>query len=192
MRLATCCIVAMLVLGCEERSDTPQVDSAPPRQAGAAPPTTTPARPPVVLVVDEQPLEFPPARLLVEARNGRTVVLIMSDDPRDAINDDYTGNGYHLELVFDEELASLRDCVWQSQPTSAAPTTYSPHGIFLEGNRRQLVPFEVKVHFEHREGEPGVAWISGTFHVIEEPPPGGRRPPPRLVPVAGRIPVTIP
>lgn len=167
--------------------------TTPPAQAAAQAALQPSTRPPVVLIVDEQPREFPPARLFVESRNGKTVALLMSEDPREAIDDDYTGNSFYLEVAFDEEVDSLRDRVWQFQATSPERSD-GPHGLFLEGNRKQLQPFELKVHFEgpKEPGAEGVAWISGTFYQFEEAPPDGRAPPPRIVPVAGRIPLPLP
>lgn len=211
--LAVCAAAA----GCDPAADEPSPSTAPsaavqpappetaPPSAHAAAPTTAPARGPVVLVIEGQPVEFPPARLVVETRNDRTVALLMSDDPREAINDDYTGNSYYVEVQFEEEVDTLRDRVWHYQATSAERLD-SPTGIFLQGNRRELQPFDLKVHFEHNPRDPNapaggeagdVVWISGTFYEYEAQPvgPGGvpsRPPPPRLVAVSGRIDVAIP
>jgi hypothetical protein len=155
-------------------------------------PSTQPACPPVLLVIDEQPREFPPAKLLVESRNGKTVAFLMSDDPKEAIDDDYTGNSYYIELTFDEELESLRDRVWHYQAPSAERLD-SPNGIFLEGNRKELQPFEMKVQFiPAPKDDPSVSdvvWLSGTFYQFETQ---NERQAPKLVTVNGRMQVKIP
>jgi hypothetical protein len=187
-------LFGLVLAGCDDRPTASNPVAHKPSPDPEQTATTRSAGPPVVLIVDEQPREFPPARLVVESRNGKTVALLMSDDPKEAIDDDYTGNSYYLEVRFDEEIDSLRDRVWQHQATSSDRAD-SPDGIFLEGNRKQLQPFDVKVHFEHGKSEGGgdVAWISGTFTLFEEAPADGSRPPPpRLVPVTGRVPVKIP
>ena len=38
-------------------------------------------------------------KLVVEDRNGATTALLMSDDPPEAINDDYTGNSYYIDDI---------------------------------------------------------------------------------------------
>ena len=176
-----------------DASATPGGSARPVNPSTRVDATTQPVvRPPVVLMVDDQPREFPAARLVVEQRNGKTVALLMSDDPREAIDDDYTGNSYYLELAFEEQIDSLRDRVWEYQSLSAERVD-SPNGLFLEGNRKQAQPVDVKIHFEGpRQGRDAVTWISGTFYLFEEAPEGARPPPPRLIPVAGRIPVPLP
>lgn len=155
-----------------------------------------------MLVIDGQPMEFPPAKLILETRDGRTVALLMSDDPREAINDDYTGNSYYLEVAFDEEIDTLRDRVWHYQARSTERVE-SLNGFFLNGNRFELQPYELKIHFEHNPPHPAtgaggdVVWISGTCYeyatrVVGQGLEHAGPAPPRLVPVTGRIDVTIP
>jgi hypothetical protein len=207
MRRRSSIVVALSIaagvatLACDRSPSQPPTpraqSSTPPNVAnarGAASPATQPAaRPPVVLIVDEQPREFPPARLVVESRNNKTVALLMSDDPKEAIDDDYTGNSYYLEITFDEELDTIKDRVWVYQAHSA-DNLDSPHGIFLEGNRKELQPFDMKVQFQAARkndpaGTPDVIWLSGTFYQTDT---RDSKNPPRLVAVTGRIEVAIP
>lgn len=185
MRCAILLIVAGLA-GCE-RSEPPApnpqqqpVPDAAPQVPASAPAAAT--RPPVIMIINDQPREFPPARLVLKERNEKTVALLISEDPPEAIDDDYVGNSYYLEMPFDELLTSIRDQVWMFEAPSTDKLN-TPNGIFLEGNRRQLQPFQVKVQFQHI-GEDDVAWISGTFHQYDTTADPS---PPRLVAVTARL-----
>jgi hypothetical protein len=148
---------------------------------------------PVLLNVDGEVREFPPAKLVVETRNNRTVAFLLSDDPPQAIDNDYKGNSYYLELTFAEELPTLRDHAWTFQAPSVQRMD-SPNGIFLEGNRFHLQPFAVKIAFEHTD-EGDSAIVGGTFYLYELSRPAGAdqpEPQPRAVNVTGRMSVKIP
>lgn len=134
------------------------------------------------MIIDQKPREFPPPKLVVEERNGRTVALLLSDDPPEALNPNYTGNSYYIEMTFDEKLKDLAGHEWVYEAPSA-DRLESTNGIFLEGNRKQLQPFQVKIKFQ---ADPGgdIVWIGGTFYeFMETDPPTA----PRMVPVAGRL-----
>jgi hypothetical protein len=90
-------------------------------------------------------------------------------------------------MEFDDLLPTVRGQEWvYESPDSEKQDT--PNGIFLQGNRQQLQPFQLKVQFQQIDGG-DVAWISGTFRVYNQ----GERPAlPRVVPVTGRLPVKLP
>lgn len=139
------------------------------------------------MIINDQPREFPAAKIKVKERNDRTVVYLISDDPPEAIDDDYIGNSYYLEIPFDEQLESLAGQEWRFEAPSLDKLD-TPNGIFLEGNRKQLEPYQVKVQFQ-RAGEQDLVWISGTFFQYDTI---ADREPPKLVAVTGRLVVTFP
>lgn len=183
-------LAASLAFGCDRN---PQPAPTASGQSTPAVPTNsfnadaTAAQPSVVLLIDGERSEFPPARLVVDDRNGKTVALLMSDDPPQAINDDYAGNSYYLEMEFDDLLPTVRGQVWFYEAPSTDKQD-SPNGIFLQGHRQQLQPFQVKVQFQQIDGG-DVAWVSGTFHLYAS---GARPQLPRVVSVTGRLPVSLP
>lgn len=191
-------IGAALSFGCEPDAPAPApADTAPANTAEASSlpaaaqhPIDAPAaatQPTVFMLIEGEQKAFPASRLVVDDRNGKTVALLMSDDPPAALNDDYAGNSYYMEMEFDDLLPTIRGQVWEYEaPDSEKQDT--PNGIFLQGNRWQLQPFQVRVQFQQVDGA-DVAWISGTFSMYQE----GERPPlPRVVSVTGRVPVTLP
>lgn len=176
-------------LACERSAPPPQVSPGTP----AAPATSlslaevVKARVPVVMTIDQDQKDFPPAKLVMESRDGKSVVLLMSDDPPQAINDDYVGNSYYLELEFDEIVPDLAGRQWECH-NSAASATDEPTGIYLEGHRKHLQPRDVKVTFE-RGSSGEIAWLSGTFLMIDTTDVAV---PPRLVPVTAKVTIGFP
>ena len=90
----------------------------------------------------------------------------MSDDPKSAIDEDYHGNSFYLEMPLDvSDPKDLSSYVYRYEaPTSER--TDSPNGIFLDGNRLQLQPSQMQVRFEGDETSMGVM-LSGTFLQFE-------------------------
>jgi hypothetical protein len=126
-------------------------------------PTTEPAeRIPAVVVVDSKPLSFPPGILQLRARDGQLSAILMSDDPKAAIDDNYHGNSFYLEMPLEvQDTKDLASYVYRYEaPTS--DRTDSPNGIFLDGNRLQLQPAQMQVKFDGDDTSMGVT-LSGTF-----------------------------
>lgn len=170
-------VIPAFVAGCE-RDATQAVAPSPaaeaPQRAESAPavvaaeevepatrPTTAPAGAAAIRVNDDF-FEFPAARARVEPSPTDTTILLYSDDPPDAINDEYQGNSFYLKLQVEPEAAEgLPGTVW----TYAAENRKrqdSPNGIFLDGVKQQLQPHDVRVEFEGTQAEPVVV-LSGTF-----------------------------
>lgn len=162
--------------------------------AGAQPLNPPSGDPPVadtlpapVFIIQEEHLDFPPGKLVLEDRNGRTVALLFSEDPPQAINPGYAGHSFYLELQFPELLTE----VWGQEYTFEAPSMErfdSPSGVFTHGNKWQLQPYQIKVEFRRVSGESGIAWLSGTFNRFstrDEHAPAG------LVPVTAKIPLSL-
>lgn len=184
-RLPVLLIVGVGVAGCERESQSPPVVSA--TQSSTEIPTTQPAtlptRPPSFIAIDQQPYEFPPARLSLQVRDGRVAALLFSDDPRDAINRDYLGHSYYLPMMLDiGSVDELPDAVWSCR-VSAADQSDTNAGIFLEGDRVQLVPVDVQVRFEVLDERETVVILAGGFRWKDE----DRTAPLRMVSVSARL-----
>jgi hypothetical protein len=91
---------------------------------------------------------FPAAKLRVDEADGKVVVRLFSDDPKGAALDpNYVGNSFYLQL--DAEPDDAKDlngvALKYQQPTHERDDT--PYGIFLEGRRWVLQPADITVAF---------------------------------------------
>ncbi|HEY7088881.1 MAG TPA: hypothetical protein VH518_12380, partial [Tepidisphaeraceae bacterium] len=142
--------------------------AAAPASSGPKAAATTQSFPPALIWIDKQPFEFPSARLVLRNKNDQVLALLFSDDPPNAIEDSYRGNSYYLEMAGLEippETSSLAGASW----TYKAPNSEreeSVAGIFLEGRRRQLQPFDVRVSFDGAVS-PVTVRINGTFLMFD-------------------------
>jgi hypothetical protein len=177
-----------LAAGCERDEVASPAPAASPLVTVSAPatqPATRPTqRPASFVVIDQQPYEFPAAKLTLQIRDGKVWAQLFSDDPREAISRDYAGNSYYFPLSLEvESVADLVSATW-SQRRSEADDTDTNVGIFLEGDRVQLEPAEVLVRFETLDDRETVVILSGLFRWRDERDPLG---PPREVPVSARL-----
>jgi hypothetical protein len=136
------------------------------------------------MLIDKQRIEFPPARLAMRTRDGEALVLLHSDDPPDAIDDDYMGNSYYIEMTLDvPESVELSAARWAFKaPTSERIDT--DNGIYLDGRKRHLQPFDVTVEFDG-QASPVKVWLSGQF--LEFDASEGRTVPGRIVAVTAEL-----
>jgi hypothetical protein len=159
--------------GCEKKDDKPSQPAQPPNpstpakpqaratddtqpaDAGAdpatQPATTRPAKAASELTLDDgvtqRTVEFPPARIRVSKHGDTVTALLYSDDPKAAINDDYTGNSYYLEMPLEiREPVQIVSAEWHYRVDSNEYMD-SPYGIFLQGMKVKLQPADVVVHF---------------------------------------------
>jgi hypothetical protein len=147
-------LVAVMV-GCnraQTAGPTTQQSGTAQTSAATIEPTSAPATEPVVrapsvILIDQKAYSFPPALLQIRNRDGQLTAILMSDDPKDAINEDYHGNSFYLEMPLEvADVKDLPDFVYRySSPTSEK--TDSPNGIFLDGNRLQLQPASIQAMF---------------------------------------------
>ena len=142
------------------------------------PTTTRPAT--SVLAIRNQPVTFPPTRLVLQQKEPSLTLLLFSDDPETAIKADYEGNRYYLEIELDiEDVAHLTAADWHYRAASIERAD-SPNGIFLDGDRKHLQPYDVNIVFTG-VGSQITATITGTFLLFQ-----GREPsPPQSVLVQG-------
>src|SRR4030095_180099 len=100
-----------------------------------------------------QPAIFPPARMRLEDDGQQVVAMLFSDDPKEALKNNYAGNSFYLRMELDvADIAELPQAQWRYQAPSAADHDDSPYGIFLVGRKDQLEPFDVRATFR-RDGE---------------------------------------
>ena len=164
-------LLTCLIVGCDRSPvATPNPSTAPASDATlAAQATTQPAIEPAStqpraasMLIDARLVQFPPARLVLKTR-GNVHALLFSDDPPDAIRDDYAGNSFYLDMPLDidapDQLATTR---WiYKAPTSERSDTVS--GIYLDGRKKHLQPFDVVAEFDHEPGRAVKVYLSGQF-----------------------------
>ncbi|MBC8105133.1 MAG: hypothetical protein H7Z14_00965 [Anaerolineae bacterium] len=158
--------------GCDRRDDKRvSADPTPPAVAPTIPatnPSTQPSdaaikRPPVAMRIEDKRAEFPPAKLRVGSSDGKVIALLYSDDPKDALKVEYSGNSFYFQMELDaDEVKNFADSDWRFKATSNEQTD-SPYGIFLDGHRKQLQPVEVGVTFEPTGADETLVTISGKF-----------------------------
>jgi hypothetical protein len=173
MRTCPILVLVGLLIGCDRAQTAgPATQPAGNAQTSAAviqpaSPTTAPAEPiPAVVWVDQKSLTFPPAILQLRTRDAQLTAILMSDDPKSAIDDNYHGNSFYLEMPLGlNDPKELSSYIYRfDAPTSER--TDSPNGIFLDGNRLQLQPSQLQVKFEGDEKSMGVM-LSGSFLEFE-------------------------
>lgn len=181
--------------GCERPSaspapaDTPSPATVP---VVSDPATLPAASQPVssIMHLGGQPTIFPPARLRIESDGQRLVALLFSDDPRDALKDNYTGNSYYLRMPLDvSDQEELGQATWQFTAPSGADREDTPYGIYIGGRKAQLTPFQVMGRFRVDEAAGDtVVMLTGQFKLVDETT---RRGPPQLISVAAEMPVAV-
>jgi hypothetical protein len=165
-------------------------------------PTTAPATQPVAVVVVPQPepaalqvdqatVSFPAAILRLSISKGHINARLSSDDPPEAIQDNYHGNSFDLIMALNiSDTSEIDHAVWEFAPTATLPTRESGYGIFLDGQRRRLHPQDVVASFS-REGDRVVVDMKGVFFEYESAETGRPvNPPPRVL-VQGRLVATV-
>jgi hypothetical protein len=168
-------VLGAVLLGCD-RSQTAgpatQPSGNPQTSAAKIPPATAPAtgpvaRAPSIVLLDQKPLTFPPAIVQLRTRDGQMMAILMSDDPKDAIDDNYHGNSFYIEMPLDiTDQKDLANYVYRYTAPSTDRTD-SPNGIFLDGNRIQLEPSRIQVGFTAGEDGSMAVMLSGDFQRFE-------------------------
>ena len=192
--IATAAVGLFLLAGCDDKSKSSSTSTT--QQNGSTPdsltttqpketrpampvaahiaadaPATRPSEPPhsTFFVADgrtTQPLayNFPRARLHID-REEKTAVLY-SDDPKNAIDAKYVGNGYYMVIhLTDEVLQHLDGYQWHFKAASSEHQD-SADGIFLEGQRYHLQPSEMVVTFTGESPLVNVL-VEGTFYEFD-------------------------
>jgi hypothetical protein len=151
-------------MGCDRGATTsaPATQPAPVSSVAPASAPTTQVTPAYIWLEDRR-YEFPPAKVILRTKDDQLLALLFSDDPPNAIDDNYTGNSFYLELPDLEcpEAGKINGALWSYKaPNSERAESVS--GIFLHGRRTHLQPLDVQVQFAGAES-PVAVRIAGTF-----------------------------
>src|SRR2546423_1773151 len=158
---------AIAMCGCDRSPAAPRARSTTAATAPASPAPAATAPPASAINVNGHSAVFPAARLRLEQEDGRIVALLFSDDPREALKDNYTGNSFYLRMELDiTDARELEQAQWHFQSRSASEREDSPYGMFLIGRKTQLQPFDVRARFA-RDGGTMIVHLAGQFQVID-------------------------
>jgi len=179
--------------GCDRSAPAPLRLAPAATEPATAPAATSPATTTAavsIININGHTAVFPAARMRVTQEEGATVALLFSDDPREALRDNYTGNSFYLRMELDTlDPNDLTQAQWHYQAKSSAEREDSPYGIFLGGRKTQLQPFDVRARFSKDGGMPTVH-LAGQFQVIDASADEKSRLP-QVIPVAASLPVRI-
>jgi hypothetical protein len=188
VKFAASLLVLLALVGCDQSASTPTSPRPATRAAATtqSPATTTTAKapPPTFMNINGGRVVFPAARLRLEEDDGHLVALLFSDDPREALKENYAGNSFYLKMELDvAEISELAKAQWHYTAPSASQREDSPYGIFLNGRKVQLQPFDVQARFRPNGGV--TVLIAGQFQMIDSATtePG----PPKMITVAAEM-----
>jgi hypothetical protein len=157
------CIFSLLIvvgiqLGCDHPKSTAPSAPATPTTPATAPatqaafeiPATQPATQPATsqIMIDGRMYNFPGAKLRVSKTTRHVLARLYSDDPKAALDDDYKGNHFDIQMRL-EDIADPQ-LVYTSGWQFKAPSdeySDSPYGIFLDGMHYQLQPLDASAQF---------------------------------------------
>jgi hypothetical protein len=174
-------LTVAVVVGCDRGGDAPPagsdtapvaVDPSPGRSAtstapAATSPATTQAATESLINIDGNLVLFPAAKLRIDESDGKVVARLFSDDPKGAaLDENYDGNSFYLQIELDPEDAKDLNGVVLTYRAPTSERDDSPYGIFLEGRRWVLQPDDVKVAFEG-SASPLDVQVTGTFLMFD-------------------------
>ncbi|HEV2294891.1 MAG TPA: hypothetical protein VGR35_13645 [Tepidisphaeraceae bacterium] len=180
-RGAIAVVIALAALsGCEDRPvpdpdpvapapvpPAPSIGTRPSMKSLATAPATTQSAAESLINIDGNLVLFPAAKMRIDSSDGKTVVRLFSDDPKGAALDaNYDGNSFYLQIELDPEDAKALDGVQLTYRAPSSERDDSPYGIFLEGRRWVLQPADVRVTFEG-SSSPLDVQVSGTFLMFD-------------------------
>jgi hypothetical protein len=151
--------VVVLLIGCDRGADPlppGAVGGAGSKPAASTGPTTGPSTSPAttqaaesLINIDGNLVLFPAAKLRIDEADGKTVARLFSDDPKGAaLDENYDGNSFYIQIELDEEDAKNLNGVELTYKAPDSERDETPYGIFLEGRRWVLQPADVRVAFE--------------------------------------------
>jgi hypothetical protein len=125
--------------------------------------TTEPAKRASYMYVGGARVEFPEAKLIVRKEGDKLSAFLVSNDPPEVINPTYQGNRYYFEMTLDavDDLKNIAQAEFRYRAASGESQD-TPNGIFLDGDRQHLQPYDIRVVFD-KEGDHLVADIQGQF-----------------------------
>lgn len=181
-------MIAIAGIGCDgEQSDRSAMVMQPAQPARpAAQPMQEPqpqdelADVPVYISIDGEPYEFPPAKLWLKRTGNRVRARLLSDDPPEALDRNWSGDSFYFEMDMElsagEQIAShntddprvagqvtaadleAAEWIFRSESSDRTPT----NGIFL-GSASHLQPISVNVLFDHVDENTVMVTLEGLF-----------------------------
>ena len=121
--------------------------------------------------IDGNLVLFPGAKLRIDEADGKTVARLFSDDPKGAaLDENYDGNSFYLQIELDEDDAKDLSGVELTYKAPSSERDDTPYGIFLEGRRWVLQPADVRIAFEGARSPLDVR-LSGVFLMFDSNDP---------------------
>ena len=129
---------------------------------------------PSVMEIDGKPYFFPPARLRVQEKEGVVRVQVYSSTAPTIPEKSDSGNLYYFDIPLDiDDPVHLEEAQWAFKATSQEQDD-SPNGIFLDGMKTQLQPYDVRILFD-RDGQRITARVVGRFLQFSDDQPAPRQ-----------------
>jgi len=143
------------------------IPASQPVTAATSPVIRPPTRIPSTFVIDGQPYGFPPAKLVLKKTDNGIRATLFSDDPPEALKEDYVGNSFYFDVTFDAD--SIDELAGQQYDyrNSVGDRTNSTTGIFMTGSKQVLQPVTAAIGFEKSDGR-WVALVGGDFQLFDE------------------------
>jgi hypothetical protein len=106
---------------------------------------------------------FPEAKLILRDEGDKVSAFLVSNDPPEVIQPNYQGNRYYFEMRLDnvDDVKNLAEADFRYKAPSAE-TQETQNGIFLDGDRQHLQPYDIQVTFD-AHGDKVIADIRGQF-----------------------------
>jgi hypothetical protein len=121
------------------------------------------AKPSSRMLINGVWVTFPEAKLLVRKEGDKLNAFLVSNDPPEVINPSYQGNRYYFEMTLDtiDDIKNIAQADFRYKAASAE-SQETPNGIFLDGDRQHLEPYDIQVTFD-KDGDHLIANIQGQF-----------------------------
>ena len=172
-------VVASLA-GCDRADDgvtpgdtdpRPTTTSAGTTTGPSTSPATTQAAAESMINIDGNLVLFPAAKLRIDEADDKTVARLFSDDPKGAaLDENYEGNSFYLQIELDEEDAKDLNGEELTYKAPSSERDDTPYGIFLEGRRWVLQPADVRVAFDGAASPLDVR-LTGVFLMFDSSDP---------------------
>ena len=150
----------------------------------AEPVATQPASRPTTstILIGEQAVAFPAARLVLQDKGTGVSLLLFSNDPPEAVHPNYKGNRFYFEIDLQiDDVAQLTNAAWTYKAPSMEREE-TPVGVFLDGDAKQLQPYDVSIVFDGKAPGNVIMNLAGPFTEFER-----RGAPPKTVWVRGML-----
>jgi len=154
-------------LACDRHRDvvvtTTGPAAAPPPKSVAPRPAT---RPVSIITISDQPVIFPAAKLVLQQTATGVSATLFSDDPPQALKDDYRGNSFRFVATYDGQSfddISGQPFIWK---TSAEDKRDTQTGIFLNGQQQMVSPTAATLTLT-KVGQQWTANLAGEFQFVD-------------------------